>query len=593
MSFLYPEVFYLLLPLVVLFGLLLTQRESQADFFAKDVMDKLRVSQNTLTIKARNGLFFVMAILIVIALANPIIDDGEIEVKAKSSDIMIAMDISDSMLAQDVYPDRLRFAKQKALTILRKNLDERVGVIAFAKNSYLVSPLSFDHSAVEFLLSKLNTNFITEKGTNFLNLLDVVAKSSKNQKHLLILSDGGDKKDFSKEIEFAKENDIVVFILGIGTKKGSPIRLENNQFIKQNGKIVISKLNTNISTLATKTGGVYIESVNSQKDIKTMISEIKAKTKTKELKKEKIKKYIPLFYYPLGLALFILLIATSSLRKLSTVFSVVLVLMSLSQAELKAGMFDFMELQKAKKAYEEKDYKTASTIYEKYAKQTNNSQSYFNAGNAYYKDKNYKQAIKSYKKAVYGSKDLRAKNYANLGNAYAKLGTDKELQQAIKNYENSLKIKEDEKVRQNLENVKKALKKKTQEKNKNQQKNKDKNKKQNKKNQSNKKQDKKQDKQKNKDKNKKNQSNKKQDKKQDKQKNKNQPNKKQDKKQDKQKNKNQPNKKQDKKQGSKEQKIKMSEAEMDKWLKKLNKTKNSYMYRLNKPKKEDSYEKPW
>jgi len=588
MSFLHPEVFYYLLPpLVILFGLLLTQQESQADFFSKDVMDKLRVSENTLTTKARNGLFFTMAILIIIALSDPVINDGEVEVKAKSSDIMIAMDISDSMLAQDVYPDRLRFAKQKALTMLRKSVDERLGVVAFAKNSYLVSPLSFDHSAVEFLLSKLNTNSITEKGTNFLNLLEVVAKSSKNQKHLFILTDGGDKTDFSKEIEFSKQNNIVIFILGIGTKKGAPIKLENGQFVKQNGNIIVSKLNTNISKLATKTGGVYIEGVNSDKDIKVMISEIKAKIKAKELKKEKIKKYTPLFYYPLGLALLILLIATSSLRKFTTTSAVIVVLLSLSQTEVKAGAFDFMELEKAKKAYEKKDYKEASNIYEKYAKQTDNGESYFNAGNAFYKENNYKQAVKSYKKATFHSKELRAKNYANMGNAYARLGKQDDLQQAIKSYENSLKIQEDKEIRENLQNVKKVLKK--QQKKKQQQNNKN--------NKNNKNQDKKQKNQKqNKNKNNKNQDKqqKKQDKQDKKQKNKNKnKNKNNQSKNNSKNNKKKDNKKDKNKKSLKNQKSKMSDLEMDKWMKKLNKTKNSYMYKLNKSKQDNYDEKPW
>ncbi|MBN2782873.1 MAG: VWA domain-containing protein, partial [Campylobacterales bacterium] len=193
MSFLYPEfLYYMLPPLFVLFGFILTQQESQADFFSKEVMDKLRVTSNAMTLQARNALFLFAAFLMIIALANPVINEGEIDIKAKSSDIMIALDISDSMLAEDVYPNRLKLAKQKAIEFLKLGSDERVGVVAFAKNSYLVSPLSFDHDAVRFLLSSLSTNSLTQKGTNFMTLLDVVANSSQDkEKHLLIISDGG------------------------------------------------------------------------------------------------------------------------------------------------------------------------------------------------------------------------------------------------------------------------------------------------------------------------------------------------------------------------------------------------------------------
>ena len=108
----------MLLPFIILFVLLLTQKESQEHFFSKEVMDKLRVSANTLTLKARNALFMFMGLLIILALAQPVIKDGIIKVKAKSADIMIALDISDSMLATDIYPNRLEMAKQKALTLL-------------------------------------------------------------------------------------------------------------------------------------------------------------------------------------------------------------------------------------------------------------------------------------------------------------------------------------------------------------------------------------------------------------------------------------------------------------------------------------------
>ena len=288
-------------PLFALFGLLLTQKEAQASFFTQEVMDKLRVSANNLTLKARNVLFFVAGLLMIVALSEPVINEGTVEVKAKSADVMIALDISDSMLAEDVYPNRLKSAKQKALELLRQAPNERIGIMAFAKNSYLVSPLSFDHGAVSFLLSQLNTNSITEKGTDFLSMLKVVVDTSKSdsKKYLLVLSDGGDKKDFSKEIEFAKDNNVVVFVLGIGTQKGAPIKLENGSFIKQNGKIIISKLNENISDLATKSGGSYVQNVNSDSDVKRMLTEIKIfkhrlGIKSKTFKQQKFKGKTPL-----------------------------------------------------------------------------------------------------------------------------------------------------------------------------------------------------------------------------------------------------------------------------------------------------------
>ncbi|HIC12282.1 MAG TPA: VWA domain-containing protein, partial [Sulfurimonas sp.] len=466
MSFLHPEfLYYILVPMLILFALLLSKKSTQETYFSSEVMDKLRVTVNTLTLHVRNWLFLGVGVLILIALSGPIIDEGTVEVKAKSADIMIALDISDSMLAEDVYPNRLRLAKQKALELLKLAPTERIGVIGFAKNSYLVSPLSFDSYAVAFLLRELRTDSITEKGTNFLSMLNVVDKSIKKEskKYLLILSDGGDKKDFKNEITFANEKNIVVFVLAIGTTKGAPIKRADGSFLKQNTKILISKLNENISTLATKTGGVYIPSVNSNTDIKAMLREIEAKSEKKELKSQEIQRYIPLFYFPLGLALFLLLIATSSFGKNSKkniATGLMMVFTFALTQDVQAGVTDFMLLDKAKKAYETQEYEKAEFLYEKYSKKSQSAEVDYNIANTLYKQKKYKKAQELYEKIHFDDAQKQAKNYANLGNSYVKSETEEGLQKAAQAFEKSLEIEENKDVRDNLEAVKKAIKQK-------------------------------------------------------------------------------------------------------------------------------------
>ena len=624
MSFLHPEfLYYMLPPLFILFGLLLTQKEAQGHFFSDEVMRKLRVSANTLTIKARNALFLLMGVFMVVALAQPVIQDAKVEIKAKSADIMIALDISDSMLAKDVYPNRLEAAKQKALTLLESDINERIGIVAFAKNSYLVSPLSFDSEAVAFLLRQLDTKSITEKGTDILSVLDIVAQTQKDKKknYLLLLTDGGDKKDFSDEIELAKENGISVFILAIATKKGAPIKKADGTFIKQNGDIIISKLNENIANLATSTGGVYIQSTTSAKDIKTMFNEISKVSDEKDLKSEEITKFIPLFYYPVAMALFLLLIATSSLSKAGSKNVVSILILSLflfKPLHVEAGMLDFVELKKAKEAYVKGEYKESAKLYEEYASKSGNTEAYYDAANSYYKQKNYKKALEFYKKATFDSSDKKAQNKANIGNAYAKSG---KLKKALEAYENSLKIKEDKDTRENLEAVKKLIKKQKKKDKKKDKKNKKKNNKDKKKNKQNKdkKDSKKKDSdekqkknsdEKNKSKDKKNSSKSKDSK--DKEKNKNDMKSKKEKEQKKndkdkakkkekeklEKLKNKQKDKKDDKKSSQAQKSnpqKMSDAEEKKWLKHLNSKSNTYLYKLNnnKQNRSDENEKPW
>ena len=638
MTFLHPEfMYYMLPPMFILFGLLLTQKEAQATFFSQEVMDKLRVSANTLTLQARNALFLLMGVMIVIALSAPVIEDGKVEVKAKSADIMIALDISDSMLAEDVYPNRLKLAKQKAMQLLSLAPNERVGVIAFAKNSYLVSPLSFDHSAVRFLLAQLNTDSITEKGTNLLSMLNVVNSSVKEstKRYLLILSDGGDKDDFTDEIAFAKKKNISIFVLGIGTPKGAPIKMKNGEFIKQNGDIIISKLNDNISSLATQTGGVYIESLNADADIKAMLREIEANSEQKELKTQEISRFIPLFYFPLGFALLLLLIATSSMSKREKVHLPLSLLMAaffLHTPTLNAGLLDFVELDEAKSAYESGDYAKSEALYEEYSTETSNTQSQYNKANSLYKQNKFKEAAKAYEKAVFGEPELAAKNYSNLGNAYAKQKTKESLQKALKAYEKSLKLKDDKNTKENYEAVKKVLeeeKKKEKEQNKDDKKKdkKDKSDKKDKQDEKKDKSDKDGEKSDNKDEKSKDGEKKESDKKKDEKeksdeeksqsdkasedkdkqkKEKSEQDKEKEKKSQEQKDKDAAKELKDEKSEEKKDEQKngsnaaqaqdeMSDAEEKKWLMQLNKQQNTYMYKLNKNNsiKGDENAKPW
>ncbi len=626
MIFLHPEFIYYMLPvLVLLFILLIMQKESIEHYFSDDVMDKLRVNSNSLTLKARNALFFLAGVLMILALAEPVLEGGKVKVKSTSADILIALDISDSMLAGDVYPNRLESAKKKALELLDRSTKDRVGVIAFAKNSYLVSPISFDSKTVSFLLSKLDTTSITQKGTNFLTMLGTVAKTNTNtdKKYLLILSDGGDETDFSAEIAFAKEKGITVYVLGMGTVTGAPIKKKDGSFIKYNDKIIISTLNESISEFATQTGGVYIQNTTSLKDVEAMLDEIIKNSEHKELKSQEIQRYIPLFYYPIILAMLILLVAFSSIGKRvkhsMPASAFILFALILSNSPAVADMFDFKKIDDAKASYNAKDYNSSALVYEEYAKKTDNGQAYYNAGNAYYKNKEYLKALSAYSFARIEDKDLKANKLSNMGNALAQLGTKNSLERAIKHYEASLKIKEDKFTRENLEAVKKVLEENKDKSEKDEQADKDKESKEQKtdekgddadeandtnnknKNEDSKKNDSsksdKSDEGKNPDNKKKSDDSKPEDEGKDSDEDSNDNDAgdaEQQTKELKDKNKEEVQKKESgDKSGSQLQG--MSDSEEAKWLKKLNSKQNTYLYRLNEPQdeKKEENEKPW
>ncbi|MDY0116752.1 MAG: VWA domain-containing protein [Sulfurimonadaceae bacterium] len=607
MSFLHPEfIYFMVVPLLVLFGLLLTQKKAEESFFSKEVLEKLRVGSKGLSLRVRNGLFFFIGFLMIIALAQPIIEDKEVQVKSKSADVIIALDISDSMLATDIYPTRLVNAKEKMKLFLELGKNERYAILAFARNAFLVAPLTFDRQASTFLLEKLDVSSITEKGTDFLVMLESIEKSfaTKSRKFVLLFTDGGDNDDFTKEIAYAKKHNMVVLVLGFGTSKGAPIQNKEGIFIKdKSGSILISKRNDLISALATETGGVYVKSIKTDDDVKAIYKEIENMA-PKELQDAKIKKHIPLFYYPLALALFLLLIATSSFYKRETMkipsFILVLSLVGFCTPS-EAFVFDFLDIKDAKTAYNNAEYEKASELYLEHAKETNNPASYYNGANALYKQEKYEQAIEEYQHANFKEKEKQAKNYANLGNAHAMLETEEALEKAKESYEKSLGLEENKEVRENLEMVEKMLEemKKQEQKDKNQNQegddeNKDGDNDQNK-DDANNQDDKKDSEEEQKDKNQ-NKDRDKDDKKE------NEKQDKQDGEEEKQKNENQHAIDEDKQDAQKDMNNssqlidgEMSDEEVAKWLEKLNDKSSTYIYKLNKEnqKQDTHYDKPW
>ena len=455
MSFLYPVFIYLMLPMtLILFYFIMTGAKESFVMFDKRVLDKLRFQSKSLSRNAREALFLMAFIFMILALAQPVIKEGEVVVEAKSADILIGLDISDSMKAEDRFPNRLDFAKAKAIELIKKAPHNRIGVLAFAKHDYIVSPLSFDHSSVAFLLSKVKTNNITEKGTRLDSMLSsaIAMLEHAKQKNLLLFTDGGDVEDFSHEIALAKENGLRLFIIGIGTEQGSPVRTAEGDFVKHEGKILISRLNPEIKELATQTGGVYIESVLGEDDIMTMLKEIESMTEKSTMKEETIAQYIQLFYYPLALAVFFLLLAFSSVPRSVAKSFVILGLISLSIPDARAGLLDFQKLQNAKEAYVQEDYAKSRSIYEEFALQS--PEAVYNLANSLYKDKEYEKALKVFDEVKTDKGELKAKALHNSGNTHVQL---KQYKEALSAYEKSLELKEDKETRDNYEAVKKFL----------------------------------------------------------------------------------------------------------------------------------------
>jgi Ca-activated chloride channel family protein len=446
------------IPTVVLMYLIITNKDTFEKYFDKDILTKLSISNKALTKTTRNILFFIAVILMTLALSRPVIDEKEQSFKQEVASMVIAIDVSKSMLATDLYPNRLTFAKQKVLDIIDLSKKNAIAVILFAKYSFILSPVTQDFNSLKILVNNLNTQGEFENGSNIFSTLEATNKLLKGyeSKNLILLTDGGNKQDYEKEIEYANKNQINIYTIAMATENPTPIKLNDGNFMtKKDGSIVTVHLNEKIKELSFKTNGGYIHFTNSKDDIQQILKDIEKTISKKEFESKKFKTYTELFYYPLGLAIILLFIAFSSFPSLKKNTSLLLILglfFSYTQNS-EASILDFQTINKANEAYNNKDYETATKNFEKIA---NSSEARYNLANSLYKEGKYKEAIKNYKKVITSDKELEHKKLHNLGNSYANIG---EYEKAINSYESALKIKDDKDTKDNLEEIKKLLKK--------------------------------------------------------------------------------------------------------------------------------------
>lgn len=557
MNFVYYKVLFLMLiPSFILMYFILTKQNKLENYFSKTALNKLSISNQYFSNKTRNIILFLSLIFMIIALARPVTNEKINNSETSLTPIIIAIDVSKSMKAVDLFPNRLEFAKQKLLNILDNSKTEAIGVILFAKSSFLLSPVTEDFNSLKILIKNLDTGINFDNGTNIYSTLETTNKLLKNysNKNLLLLTDGGDKENFDEEINFANKNGIKIYILALATSNGSAIKEENGNYLTtKDGKIVNVKLNSKIKDLSLKTGGGYIEYSLDNKDIEQILDDINSKSNKEKFEERKYKTYTELFYYPLAIAIFLLLIAFSSMPSLKRTKLPIFILFftfNFTNSQLIASsIFDFKTIKEANKAYENQDYNKALKEFEKL---DSNEFRDYNLANSLYKENKFKEAIDIYKNIKTSSNDLEFKKLHNLGNAYAK---NSDFQNAVDSYEKALKLKNDSTTKENLQLVKKLLDNK-----------KDDNKNQNK-----------QDEQKNNKENQKQEENKEDSSPKDENKTK------------KQNKENQKNSKNE----QLEQKEEISNFEEEKWLKELENQKTNSMLKKMESSKDDSISNPW
>jgi Ca-activated chloride channel homolog len=230
----------------------------------------------------RSIYFFLM----IIALLGPSFGDNKKEVNIVGKDIMILVDLSESMNADDIKPTRLEKVKFEMKKIIDQFSSDRIGIIMFSSEAYVQCPLTYDKNALNLFIETLNTSLVPNSGTDFgppleLSLSKLENESSNNKeinsKVIILISDGEDfGEDTESSLEQIKSSSIKLFSVGIGSTKGSKILLRNGKFKKDNeGNDVVTKLNSNsLKETASYTGGKYFEISNEMNQTDNLISEI-------------------------------------------------------------------------------------------------------------------------------------------------------------------------------------------------------------------------------------------------------------------------------------------------------------------------------
>ncbi len=223
--------------------------------------------------------------LIIVSLLGPSFGNSKREIKSIGKDIMIAIDLSQSMNATDVPPTRLTKVKFELSKIINEFSSDRIGLIIFSSESFVQCPLTYDQAALNLFIETLHSGLVPNAGTDFgpalsmsLDKLDTKDDNGldTNAKIILLISDG---EDFGEKTENAlkeiKDRGVKLFALGVGTSKGSMIETRNGYLTDRSGNKVITKLeNKSLKKLAARTGGKYFEINDRVNDTERLINTI-------------------------------------------------------------------------------------------------------------------------------------------------------------------------------------------------------------------------------------------------------------------------------------------------------------------------------
>jgi len=315
--FAHPEYLYLLfaaIPFVLLFVWFLFWRRKSIRKFGNNALVLQLIPDFS---RGKPALKFFLLLFaycfIVLGFANPQIGTKTEKVKRQGIDVFIALDVSNSMLSEDVKPSRLDRAKNFISNFIDELTDDRLGMIVFAGKAYLQMPLTTDYSAARMYLGTINTGMVPTQGTDIAEAIqladDNFMKGDTTHKALIIITDGEDNEGgVDDAVAEAVKHGMKIFTIGVGSENGSPIPMGNDFKRDEDGNIVLSKLNTDmLKDIANKGDGKSFLLGSGNEEVNAILKDLKG-ISTKQLDETIFTDFDDQFQWCLAAAAILLLI---------------------------------------------------------------------------------------------------------------------------------------------------------------------------------------------------------------------------------------------------------------------------------------------
>lgn len=258
------------------------QRKSIRLFGDPEILAQLMPNVSTMRPVVKFSMQMIALFLIVVVLARPQFGTKTQEVKRQGIEVMIVLDISNSMMAQDIQPSRLDKSKQVLSRMIDQMENDKIGLVVFAGDAFTQLPITADYVSAKMFLNSISPKLIARQGTAIGSAIELAVNSfnatSKSSKAIVLITDGENHEDNAVEAaKLAQDKGIAVHVIGMGRPEGGPIPLEGSMsFLKDNqGNVVVSRLNEEMcKEIALGGQGVYIRADNSNTAYRTIVDEL-------------------------------------------------------------------------------------------------------------------------------------------------------------------------------------------------------------------------------------------------------------------------------------------------------------------------------